>query len=107
MLFAERSTDVMGYSLGGKHRHLGEFDQEFTKAAGRPVAVQFTPHLIPATRGILLTTYVKGDAEAVHGALAEAYADEVFVQVLPFGLYQKDHWRVHPLLPESRYCQIP
>ena len=32
------------------------------KAAGRPVQVQFTPHLIPANRGILATVYVKGDA---------------------------------------------
>jgi N-acetyl-gamma-glutamylphosphate reductase len=30
MLFTERSEDVAGYSQGGKHRHLGEFDQEFS-----------------------------------------------------------------------------
>jgi N-acetyl-gamma-glutamyl-phosphate reductase len=53
MLFAERSTDVMGYSQGGKHRHLGEFDQEFSKLAGRDVRIMFTPHLVPVNRGIL------------------------------------------------------
>ncbi len=85
LLFSELFENVKGYSMGGKHRHLGEFDQEFSKIAGRPVRVQFTPHLIPATRGILLTSYVKGDAGAVHSALAAAYADEVFIHVLPFG----------------------
>ncbi|WP_413718647.1 N-acetyl-gamma-glutamyl-phosphate reductase [Silicimonas sp. MF1-12-2] len=85
LLFSELFENVKGYSMGGKHRHLGEFDQEFSKIAGRPVRVQFTPHLIPATRGILLTSYVKGDPAAVHAALAEAYRDEVFIQVLPMG----------------------
>lgn len=85
LLFSELFENVKGYSFGGKHRHLGEFDQEFSAIAGREVRVQFTPHLIPATRGILLTTYVKGDAAAVHAALAKAYADEVFIQVMPFG----------------------
>jgi N-acetyl-gamma-glutamyl-phosphate reductase len=37
LLLAELSENVKGYSLGGMHRHLGEFDQEFSKAAGRPV----------------------------------------------------------------------
>jgi N-acetyl-gamma-glutamyl-phosphate reductase len=71
--------------MGGTHRHLGEFDQEFSRVAGRPVQVQFTPHLIPATRGILATVYVRGQAEAAHASLAAAYADEPFLQVLPFG----------------------
>ena len=85
LLFSELFENVKGYSIGGKHRHLGEFDQEFSAIAGRDVRVQFTPHLIPATRGILLTSYVKGEAEAVHETLTKAYADEVFIQVLPFG----------------------
>lgn len=85
LLFSELFENVKGYSMGGKHRHLGEFDQEFSKIAGREVRVQFAPHLIPATRGILLTSYVKGDPEAVHAALAAAYSDEVFIRVLPMG----------------------
>ena len=85
LLFAELSENVKGYSLGGKHRHLGEFDQEFSKAAGRPVQVAFTPHLIPANRGILATVYVRGDAAAIHETLADAYVGEQFIVVLPFG----------------------
>ena len=85
MLFAERSTDVLGYAQGGTHRHLGEFDEQFAAIAGRPVEIQFMPHLVPVNRGILAACYLKGDAEACHAALAKAYAREPFVVVLPFG----------------------
>lgn len=85
LLHAELSGGTHSYSAGGKHRHLGEFDQEFSKIAGRPVHIQFTPHLLPMNRGILATTYVKGDPKAVHETLAKAYADEPFLKVLPFG----------------------
>ncbi|WP_019955224.1 N-acetyl-gamma-glutamyl-phosphate reductase [Yoonia vestfoldensis] len=85
MLFTERSSDVLGYSQGGKHRHLGEFDQEFSALAGRKVEIQFTPHLVPVSRGILASCYLRGDAQAIHAALTAAYADEPFIHVLPFG----------------------
>ena len=85
MLFSERSGDVTGYAQGGTHRHLAEFDQEFSAIAGRPVQVIFNPHLVPMNRGILADCYVEGDARAIHAALAARYADEPFVHVLPFG----------------------
>ena len=84
-LFAERSEDVAGYSQGGRHRHLGEFDAEFSRLAGRPVRIVFTPHLVPVNRGILASCYVKGDARAIHAALETRYDHEPFVVVLPFG----------------------
>ena len=85
LLHAELSEGTHAYGVGGTHRHLAEFDQEFSAIAGRPVNVQFTPHLLPANRGILATVYVKGEADAIHAALAAAYADEPFLQVLPYG----------------------
>lgn len=85
MLFAERSEDVAGYSQGGRHRHLGEFDQEFSRIAGREVRIIFTPHLVPVNRGILASCYVKGDPQAIHAALADRYQAEPFCVVLPFG----------------------
>jgi N-acetyl-gamma-glutamyl-phosphate reductase len=85
LLHAELSGGTHTYSAGGKHRHLGEFDQEFSKIAGRPVQVQFTPHLLPMNRGILATVYVKGDPAEVHQTLADAYAKEPFLVVLPMG----------------------
>ncbi|MDM7931087.1 N-acetyl-gamma-glutamyl-phosphate reductase [Tabrizicola sp.] len=85
LLHAELSGGTHSYSAGGKHRHLGEFDQEFSLVAGRPVQVQFTPHLLPMNRGILATVYVKGDAKIVHQVFEKAYENEPFLKVLPFG----------------------
>ncbi|TCT11456.1 N-acetyl-gamma-glutamyl-phosphate reductase [Tepidamorphus gemmatus] len=83
-LFTEVSEGFHAYSVAG-HRHMGEIDQELSKAAGRPVTASFTPHLLPQNRGILATTYLKGEAQAIHARLAERFAGEPFVHVLPFG----------------------
>ncbi|WP_120504788.1 N-acetyl-gamma-glutamyl-phosphate reductase [Sulfitobacter mediterraneus] len=85
LLHAELSEGYHAYALGSTHRHLGEFDQEFSAIAGRTVQVQFTPHLVPANRGILATCYVKGSADEIHATLQKAYSDEPFIEVLPMG----------------------
>lgn len=91
LLHAELSEGTNAYSAGGKHRHLGEFDQEFSKLAGRPVLIQFTPHLVPMNRGILADVYLRGDPQAIHRALADRYADEPFIHALPFGALPSSH----------------
>jgi N-acetyl-gamma-glutamyl-phosphate reductase len=101
LLHAELSEGYNAYAVGGTHRHLGEFDQEFSAIAGRDVRIQFTPHLLPANRGILATAYVKGDAEAVFAALANAYAKEPFIKVLPFGETPSTHH-----VRGSNFCHI-
>ncbi len=83
LLHAELSEGYHAYAVGGTHRHLGEFDQEFSAIAGRPVHIQFTPHLIPANRGILATGYVRGEAQVIYDTLAAAYQGEPFITVLP------------------------
>ncbi|QDI75889.1 MULTISPECIES: N-acetyl-gamma-glutamyl-phosphate reductase [Leisingera] len=101
LLHAELSEGYNAYAIGGTHRHLGEFDQEFSKIAGRPVKVQFTPHLLPVNRGILATVYVKGDAKAIHETFAKAYADEPFIELLPFGEAPSTHH-----VRGSNFCHI-
>ncbi|MXU66289.1 N-acetyl-gamma-glutamyl-phosphate reductase [Rhodobacteraceae bacterium KN286] len=83
-LHTEVSEGFHAYNIE-RHRHTAEFDQEFSLAAGRDVTVTFTPHLLPQNRGILATIYVKGAPEEIHKVLAEAYADEPFIVVLPYG----------------------
>lgn len=85
LLHAELSEGGHPYAVGGVHRHLGEFDQEFSKWAGRKVEVQFTPHLIPANRGILATIYVHGDPQVVYDTFTAAYDEEPFMVMLPYG----------------------
>lgn len=88
MLFSEVSEGFHAYGVG-HHRHMAELDQEFSKAAGKEVTPSFTPHLLPINRGILSTIYVRGrrgrTAQDLHAILAEFYAKEPFVHVLPFG----------------------
>lgn len=91
LLHSELSEGYNAYAVGGTHRHLGEFDQELSAVAGEAVKIQFTPHLLPVNRGILATGYVKGDPQAVYDALVEAYKDEPFVLVLPFGETPSTH----------------
>lgn len=101
LMLSELYENVLPYSMGGKHRHLGEFDQEFSDIAGRPVQVQLTPHLLPASRGIVVTAYLKGDPEKVHQTLETAYQDEPFLQVLPFG-----HVPAMKDVRASNFCHI-
>ena len=101
LLHAELSEGAHAYAVGGTHRHLGEFDQEFSAIAGRPVQIQFTPHLIPANRGILATTYVHGDAQVIYDTLVAAYQDEPFIVMLPMGQHPSiKHIRA------SNFCHI-
>ncbi len=92
-LFVEANESVRPYGLP-KHRHLSEIEQELSLAAGVPLTIQFTPHLIPVNRGILTTLYltpVQGEGRAkgleesgakVADCYRTAYTDEPFVRLL-------------------------
>jgi N-acetyl-gamma-glutamyl-phosphate reductase len=86
-LFTEVAEGVHAYGVA-THRHTPEIEQCLADFAGRPMLVTFTPHLMPMSRGILATIYVRQAAGAsaadLHGALGRAYAGEPFVHVLPF-----------------------
>ncbi len=88
MLFGEVAEGMHAYGIGS-HRHRPEIEQELSLAAGEPVSVTFTPHLVPMNRGILATIYVKlapgAGMEELRAALAQAYHQERFVSLLPQG----------------------
>lgn len=87
-LFAECNESLRPYGVP-KHRHLSEIEQELSAAAGVSVHIQFTPHLVPVTRGILTTIYLrpseKNGSDTIAAAFAEAYADAPFVRLLSGG----------------------
>jgi N-acetyl-gamma-glutamyl-phosphate reductase len=83
MLFSEANEGFKAYGVA-HHRHMGELDQELSKAAGKDVIASFTPHLVPMIRGMQATIYARGDAQAVYDTMAAFYADEPFVDILPF-----------------------
>ncbi|HZV35200.1 MAG TPA: N-acetyl-gamma-glutamyl-phosphate reductase [Verrucomicrobiae bacterium] len=92
-LFVECNESVRPYSIP-KHRHLSEIEQELSLAAGAPVTIQFTPHLIPVNRGILSTLYLAPERhfstaqeaaelnEKITACYQSAYGNEPFVRLL-------------------------
>jgi len=87
-LFAELDGNCRAYKPGFSHRHAPEIEQEASRAAGSEVRVTFVPHLLPTTRGIATSVYLRprtGDAAAAREALRDAYAGEPFVRVLREG----------------------
>jgi N-acetyl-gamma-glutamyl-phosphate reductase len=75
-LFAECNESVRPYGVP-KHRHLSEIEQELSFAAGAPVIIQFTPHLIPVNRGILTTLYLTPAKPIANANQAEAFAAKI------------------------------
>ncbi len=74
-LFSEANENVTAYGLL-THRHTAEMEQALSKAGGLPVEVLFTPHLVPATRGILATCYLRPAVAGLSTArLLEQYRD--------------------------------
>ena len=64
-----------------KHRHIGEMEQELSKAAKKPIKISFTPHLIPITRGIVLTSHLFCHAaDDFSQKMRDAYSNEYFVR---------------------------
>ncbi|MGZ8611750.1 MAG: N-acetyl-gamma-glutamyl-phosphate reductase [Actinomycetota bacterium] len=72
-----------------EHQHTPEMDRALSAAAGAAVTVAFVPHLVPAVRGVLTTSYAPAAVGATTArlvdALSDAYAGEPFVRVLPAG----------------------
>ncbi len=87
-LYAEVSEGIHAYGVAS-HRHAPEIEQGLSKAAGRPVRVNFTPHLMPMNRGILSSIYVRlapgTTADDLRETLSARYQGEPFVHVLPAG----------------------
>jgi N-acetyl-gamma-glutamyl-phosphate reductase len=88
--FVEVNESLAPYSIGHVHRHVGEMEQEAARLTGdRAPEIVFSPHLLPISRGILSTIYVRiptdWSEERVRALYAEQYAGEPFVRLLPAG----------------------
>ncbi len=84
--YCEVNESILAYKPGRTHQHLGEMNQQISKAKAGGLPLLFTPHLIPMERGILSTLYVPPasgiDATKMRSILSETYAGESFVKVL-------------------------
>jgi N-acetyl-gamma-glutamyl-phosphate reductase len=88
-LYSEVTEGVHAYGIAS-HRHAPEIEQGLSAAAGRPIRVNFTPHLMPMSRGILASIYVRLAGRAtvadLRAILAKRFAGEPFVRVLGEGV---------------------
>ena len=104
ILFSEAGEGLSPYGIGN-HRHVPEMEQELSAAAGTRVALNFTPHLVPMSRGELCTCYVRLAKGSSVGELREAlrstYADSPFVLVAAEGVIPATQ-----NVRGSNYCQI-
>lgn len=84
--FCEVNSNLITYKLAGQHRHVPEIEQELSLLAGKPLAIQFTPHLIPVNRGLQVTSYFKLintiSPEDIHAIYQTHYQDEDFIRIM-------------------------
>ena len=94
-LFCEVNENIKAYGVT-THRHTPEIEEQLGYAAGEPVLLNFTPHLVPMNRGILVTEYAtlkKGvGAAELRAAYEKYYAKEYFVRVLEDGVCPETKW---------------
>ncbi|MGN9017790.1 N-acetyl-gamma-glutamyl-phosphate reductase [Lachnospiraceae bacterium HCP1S3_C3] len=94
-LFCEVNENIKAYGVA-THRHTPEIEEQLSYAAGEQVLINFTPHLIPMQRGILVTAYAnlkkKVSYEEVKAAYDKYYANEKFVRVLDKDVVPETRW---------------
>ena len=94
-LYCEVNENIKAYGVAN-HRHTPEIEEQLSYAAGEPVLINFTPHLVPMNRGILITAYAslkkEVSYEEVKAAYDKYYADEKFVRVLEKDVCPQTKW---------------
>lgn len=94
-LFCEVNENIKAYGVAS-HRHTPEIEDQLSLAAGVPLTLSFTPHLVPMNRGILVTAYASlikdVSYEEVKAVYDQAYDSEFFVRVLPKDACPQTRW---------------
>ena len=94
-LFCEVNENMKAYGVA-THRHTPEIEEQLGYAAGYPITINFTPHLVPMNRGILATAYASlkegVTEEQIRAAYDKYYANEKFVRVLKPGVCPETRW---------------
>lgn len=103
-LYCEVNENIKAYGVAG-HRHTPEIEEQLSYAAGEKVLLNFTPHLVPMNRGILITAYASlkevrqpdgtwalPTAEQVRAAYEKYYSGEKFVRLLEDGICPETKW---------------
>ncbi len=88
--FCESGEGFKPYAATG-HRHIPEMEQELSALAHKEIKVRFTPHLMPAIRGMLSDIYLETNEGVSDSQLRELFIDYYkecrFVKILRKGQY--------------------
>lgn len=94
-LFCEVNENIKAYGVAA-HRHTPEIEEQLSYAAGEDIKINFTPHLVPMNRGILITAYAslkkKISYEEVKAVYDKYYDNEKFVRVLNKDVCPQTKW---------------
>ena len=99
-LFCEVNESIKAYGVT-THRHTPEIEEQLGYAAGHEILVNFTPHLVPMNRGILVTEYASlkrkedgslSSTEEIRNVYNSYYEKETFVRVLPENVCPETRW---------------
>lgn len=102
--FAELYDNFKAYNVA-HHRHTPEIEQALKNLSGDDTVINFTPHLLPMSRGILATCYanLKEDITAgtIDAAFQKIYGNERFIRLLGRNAYPETKF-----VRGSNYCDI-
>lgn len=95
-LYCEVNENIKAYGVAS-HRHTPEIEEQLGYAAGKEILLNFTPHLVPMNRGILVTEYAKllptlPTYEEIKAVYDRYYGKEKFVRVLEKGVCPETKW---------------
>ena len=99
-LYCEVNENIKAYGVAS-HRHTPEIEEQLGYAGNCTVTINFTPHLVPMNRGILVTEYAKlkrkpdgtlPTYEEIKAVYDKYYAKERFVRVLEKGVCPETKW---------------
>ena len=94
-LYCEVNENIKAYGVAS-HRHTPEIEEQLTYASGVKTVLNFTPHLVPMNRGILVTAYAslkkEVSYEEVKAVYDRYYENEQFVRVLEKGICPQTKW---------------
>ena len=94
-LYCEVNENIKAYGVAS-HRHTPEIEEQLGYAANETVLINFTPHLVPMNRGILVTEYATLKKEVTEEEVREIYnayyKNEKFIRVLEAGNCPETKW---------------
>ena len=94
-LYCEVNENIKAYGVG-THRHTPEIEEQLGYAAGQPIVVSFTPHLVPMNRGNLKTAYASLTKDVswkdIRAAYEKYYSGEKFIRLLDENVCPQTRW---------------